>query len=230
VRPMEWITGPEVPRVCLLLAVAAVTVAILLAGCGILPAERESYYYVLEYPERVEEAAFSEEHTPEPTEAARDTEASALGVVRVYETAVAELYDRRQIVRRLDGPVVQLLSDDMWGADIGRWINTFVRKELVRSGAVAATIGEYDSGRTRYDVFVSLDRIEFYDGEERQARLDMSLRLYDRERDEWRVQHEVRRRQPMGEGERVQAFVEYINAILLEELEGFSSAVRALGE
>lgn len=129
-------------------AVGVVVAAVFLAalsGCVSRSQGTVTNYYVLEFDESV---------------GAASPEASLGGHVVVHDSEIAKLYDRRQLVQRLDGPLVRYRSTELWAVSPTTAVGNLVRQGLAESGLFEGVTQGRDA-RGRFEVTARIDELAY---------------------------------------------------------------------
>jgi ABC-type uncharacterized transport system auxiliary subunit len=191
---------------CLL---ATVFVLLLFAGCLSQPS-RPTNYYVLEFDASVPGAG--------RTSGAPSGGGGPLLVVQDAE--VAPMFDRRQLLQRLEGPLVRYRNGDLWAVSPPAAIGSLVREGLSHSGRFAG-ITEGRNARGRYEARTRIDDLTHYCcGGPSEIGVSGRFTLVDRTDGSELAAHEFSRREPLPD-ERPRTFVEAVSRILSAELVAF---------
>ena len=188
-------------------AIGVVGVVFVLAGCFSFGAD-PTYYYVIEY----------------SGDATVDGAAIPYTVV-VPDAVVSEVYNRRQIVQRLEGPRLRYLSSELWAVTPSGAIADLVYDRVSALEIFAAV--ERDTRRTtaEYRLTVVVDKLEYFCCDaDPEARLSFALRL-ESERDATIVSERlVRENVPLSEKSPL-AFVIAVSDVFSRELDAFISTL-----
>lgn len=187
----------------------ATVVVLLLAGCLSQPS-RPTNYYVLEFDASVPGG----DRTPGPSAG------GSRPLLVVQDAEVAPMFDRRQLLQRLDGPLVRYRNGDLWAVSPPAAIGNLVREGLSRSGRFA-DITEGRNARGRYEARTHIDDLTHYCcGGPSEIGLAGRFTLVDRTDGTELAAYEFSRREPLPD-ERPRSFVEAVSRILSAELVAF---------
>ena len=194
--------------------------ALLLSGCLSQPSEPTNYY-VLEFDGSIPGAP------PEPA-VADEAEAAETGdrgpAVIIQDADVAPMFDRRQLLQRLEGPLVRYRSGDLWAVSPATAVANLVREGVKRS----PRLGSVSTGRRaegRYEVVIRIDALTHYccsRGSE--GEVAGELTLLDLRSGSTVIGHRFDRREALDDGE-PRSFVEAVSRILSEEVVVFLGKV-----
>ena len=196
-------------------AIVVLTITfLLLSGCLSQQGRSPTNYYVLEF-----DAAVAGRSTdlPAPDEAAGRRQA-----VVIQEAEVAPMYDRRQLLQRLEGPLVRYRSADLWAVSPPTAVADLVREAVEWSG-LFGVVRQGRNAEGRYQIVSRVDELAHYCCEEPlSARVAGEFALIDLTSREVLVRHEFERREDLP-GVRPRAFVEAVARVLSEETVAFLS-------
>ena len=183
--------------------------ALLLSGCLSQPIEPTNYY-VLEFDASVPGA-------PPERGAADDTGAVA---VIIQDAEVAPMFDRRQLLQRLDGPLVRYRNGDLWAVSPATAVANLVREGVGRS----PRFGSVSTGRRAagsYEVVIRIDALTHYCcSRVSESEVAGELALLDLQSGSTVTRHRFERREALGD-EEPQSFVEAVSRVLSEEVVAF---------
>jgi ABC-type uncharacterized transport system auxiliary subunit len=187
---------PRVPALFLLLPW-------LFSGCVFFQSS-ETFYYLFEYPPEV------------PVEL---QEAAIAGTLGVEEPEVSPVFERRQIVRRVDGPQLTFLSNDLWAVTPSSGVQDLLLERLRASGLFAVVEPESRELEPAYLVVPRLDRLELDEsGETPRARVSLELSFREAVTGEVLLTVAGRRERELREATAYR-FAVAVNEILGEEID-----------
>jgi ABC-type uncharacterized transport system auxiliary subunit len=191
------------------------TAFLALAGCFSQPS-RPTNYYVLEFDASVPGA---------PDAAESDTAADeGRPALVVQDAEVAPMFDRRQLLQRLEGPLVRYRNAELWAVSPPAAIANLVREGLTRSARFSG-ITEGRDARGRYEVRTRIDDLTHYCCDaETEIGVGGAFMLIDRRDGTEIALHSFARRERLSD-ERPRTFVDGVSRILSEELLGFLDAM-----
>lgn len=135
-----------------------------MTGCVFFQSN-ETFYYLFEYdrepPVRLEQAAIA-------------------GTLGVEEAEVSPVFERRQIVRRTEGPQLTFLSNDLWAVTPSSGLQDMLMERLRASGLFEAVEPEARELEPAYLITSRLDVLEFDESSE-VPRARVSVELFFRE-------------------------------------------------
>ena len=189
-----------------------------LAGCLSQPAPPTNYY-ILEFDGSVAgappEAAAPGRGTAEPHSA----EAGRPRVV-VQDAEVAPMFDRRQLLQRLEGPLVRYRNGDLWAVSPPTAVGDLVREGMARSPRFAAVTHGRDAAGG-YQVTTRIEELTHHCcSAEPEVELAGGFALLGIPAGEEIVAHSFTRRETLSD-ETPRTFVEAVSRILSEELVAF---------
>jgi len=210
--------------------IVLIPLSLLLAGC-LSQQSAPTNYYVLEFDPSVAGAAASGAAAAGATGAAGPEAGPA---VIVQDAEVAPMFDRRQLLQRLEGPLVRYRSGDLWAVSPSTAVADLVREGLLHSGRFAA-VREGRNAAGRYQAVVRIEELTHYCcAAAVEAEVAGELLLYDlaepgsRGGDAGAVtpvaRHGFSRREALAD-ETPLAFVEAVARILSEELVAFLAGI-----
>jgi ABC-type uncharacterized transport system auxiliary subunit len=186
----------------------------ILSGCLTQQDRSPTTYYVLEFDASVAEESA---HLPVPHEELGDNQP-----VVIQDADVAPMYDRRQLLQRLEGPMVRYRNADLWAVSPPTAIANLVREAVGWSGLFA----EMRQGRNaegRYQILTHVDELAHYCCDEPiSAHVAGAFTLVDLVSGEALLRHEFARREELS-GPQPRVFVEAVTQILSEEVVVFLS-------
>lgn len=187
-----------------------VLLAVMLAGCSILPEARESFYYAIEY-----------EPPTEPGDPAD------LGVARIFETSVSPAYDRRQIVLRNDTPRYQYLNNDLWGVELRNAMQMLLERYFEDVPTFQLVLGEFARGTADYEIHSTIRRVEYVQGEPAHARVEIVIEARTTDTiPETVARHHLSEEVAIQEGAELEGFAGRVNELMLEAVHGFDEVLR----
>ncbi|MFO7780952.1 MAG: ABC-type transport auxiliary lipoprotein family protein [Spirochaetia bacterium] len=197
-------------------ALLVLTSALLLSGCLSQPMEPTNYY-VLEFDGSVPGA-------PPERGAADDTGAAAVEgqgpAVIIQDAEVAPMFDRRQLLQRLDGPLVRYRNGDLWAVSPATAVANLVREGVERS----PRFGSVSTGRRAagsYEVVIRIDALTHYCcSRMSEGEVAGELTLLDLRSGSTVVGRRFERREELAD-EEPRSFVEAVSRILSEEVVAF---------
>ena len=191
--------------------------ALLLSGCLSQPTEPTNYY-VLEFDTSVSGAP--------PERGAADDAGGAATVdgqgpaVIIQDADVAPMFDRRQLLQRLDGPLVRYRNGDLWAVSPATAVANLVREGVERS----PRFGSVSTGRRAagsYEVVIRIDALTHYCcSRASESEVAGELALLDLQSGSTVTRHRFERREALGD-EEPQSFVEAVSRVLSEEVVAF---------
>jgi uncharacterized lipoprotein YmbA len=210
---MNRSTAPLRAARAVLLSIAVLTVL----GCASAAFDRSrtTNYYVLEF----DGDAFERTGTTE-----RIAAAGTIGAAVVVDDArVAAMFDRRQLLQRLEGPLVRYRSQDLWAVSPPAAIGDLLRDGVEQSGLFSGvTYGRDAAGR--YVLASRIETLTHYCCEERsEAEVAGAFVLLDAVSQEELVLREFSRREALDTRES-REFVVAVARLLSEELAYFLAA------
>ncbi|NBF40804.1 MAG: hypothetical protein GVY14_10350 [Spirochaetes bacterium] len=183
--------------------------ALLLSGCLSQPTEPTNYY-VLEFDDSASGA---------PPERGAADDAGAAAVI-IQDAEVAPMFDRRQLLQRLDGPLVRYRNGDLWAVSPATAVANLVREGVERS----PRFGSVSTGRRAagsYEVVIRIDALTHYCcSRASEGEVAGELTLLDLQSGSTVTRHRFERREALGD-EEPQSFVEAVSRILSEEVIAF---------
>lgn len=188
---------------------------LLLSGCLSQPIEPTNYY-VLEFDASVPGAP-PENGPPEDVGAADDAGSAA---VIIQDAEVAPMFDRRQLLQRLDGPLVRYRNGDLWAVSPATAVANLVREGVERS----PRFGSVSTGRRAagsYEVVIRIDALTHYCcNRVSEGEVAGELALLDLRTGSTVTRHRFERREALAD-EEPRSFVEAVSRILSEEVVAF---------
>ncbi len=194
--------------------------ALLLSGC-LSPTSEPTNYYVLEFDGSIPGAP------PEPA-AADEAEAAETGdrgpAVIIQDAEVAPMFDRRQLLQRLEGPLVRYRSGDLWAVSPATAVANLVREGVERSRRFdGVSTGRRAEGS--YEVVIRINALTHYccsGGSEGEVAGEIAL--LDLRSGSTVIRHRFDRREALGD-EEPRSFVEVLSRMLSEEVVAFLGKV-----
>ncbi|MFP3959982.1 MAG: ABC-type transport auxiliary lipoprotein family protein [Spirochaetaceae bacterium] len=193
--------------------------SLLLGGC-ISPggSSERTTYYLLEF-----DGAAADFAGTDKTATADGASAGGQGPrVIVRDAEVSPMFDRRQLLQRLEGPMVRYLSADLWAVTPSVGIASLVREGLLESGRFGAVVrGRRPQGE--FEVLTEIDALTYHccrDEREAEAEVAGRFLLVDARNGEEITAHSFTDRHPLEE-DTPRAFVEAAAAMLSAELGEF---------
>lgn len=138
------------------------TALLVYTGCA-APEVREITYYVLEYQE------YPGMEIPERTE-------PVPSAVLIDDTEVSELYNGKEIVERISGPVVKYRNYDQWGIRLSVMISEALKDGVGGTGIFQEIRRRHVRQEAAYEILPRVSRLELVYGDE-ENRIRFSLRL-----------------------------------------------------
>ena len=195
--------------------------ALLLSGC-LSPPSEPTNYYVLEFDGSVP-GALPERAPVDDAGAAAAADGQGPAVI-VQDADVAPMFDRRQLLQRLEGPLVRYRSGDLWAVSPATAVANLVREGVERS----ARFGSVTTGRRAdgsYELVIRIDALTHYCcSRESEGEVAGELTLLDLRSGSTVVGHRFERREALGD-EEPRSFVEAVSRILSEEVVTFLGKV-----
>ncbi|MFP4566077.1 MAG: ABC-type transport auxiliary lipoprotein family protein [Spirochaetaceae bacterium] len=183
-----------------------------LTGCLSRPGTPTNYY-VLEFDGSVAGAP--------PERPAAEVAGPA---VIVQDAEVASMFDRRQLLQRLEGPLVRYRSGELWAVSPSTAVAELVREGVERS----PHFGSVNSGRRaagRYEVTVRIDALTHYCCDRvAEGEVAGELALLDLRTGRAVIRHSFERREELAD-EVPRTFVEAVARLLSEEVVAFLDKV-----
>ncbi|NBB90516.1 MAG: hypothetical protein GVY23_04830 [Spirochaetes bacterium] len=200
--------------------------ALLLSGC-LSPSSEPTNYYVLEFDSSVP-GSLPEPPVADGAEARGEGEAVEAGgqgpAVIVQDAEVAPMFDRRQLLQRLEGPLVRYRSGDLWAVSPATAVANLAREGVERS----AHFGSVTTGRRAdgsYELMIRIDALTHYCcSGEAEGEVAGELTLLELDSGSTIVAHRFERREALGDDE-PRSFVEAVSRILSEEVVAFLGKV-----
>ena len=186
--------------------------ALLLSGCLSQPIEPTNYY-VLEFDASVPGAP------PERDAGAAAVDGQGPAVI-IQDAEVAPMFDRRQLLQRLDGPLVRYRNGDLWAVSPATAVANLVREGVGRS----PRFGSVSTGRRAagsYEVVIRIDALTHYCcSRASESEVAGELALLDLTSGSTVTRHRFERREALGD-EEPRSFVEAVSRVLSEEVVAF---------
>lgn len=194
--------------------------ALLLSGC-LSQTGAPTNYYVLEFDGSVPGAP------PEPV-VPDDAGAAVTGnqgpAVIIQDAEVAPMFDRRQLLQRLEGPLVRYRSGDLWAVSPATAVANLVREGVERS----PRFGSVSRGRRAagsYEMAIRIDALTHYCcGRVSEGEVAGEITLLDLRSGSTVIRHRFERREALAD-EEPRTFVEAVSRILSEEVVAFVGKV-----
>lgn len=143
-------------------AILPVLILLVSAGCA-APEVREITYYVLEFQQY---PGMEIPRRAEPVSAA----------VLIEDTEVSELYNGKEIVERINGPVVKYRNYDQWGIRLSVMISEALKDGMGETGIFREIRRRHVRQEAAYEILPRVSRLELIKGET-ENRVRFSLRL-----------------------------------------------------
>lgn len=176
---------------------------LLLGGC-LLFQSSETFYYLFEYTE------------PVPVSY---QEPKVVGTLGVLEPEVSPVFERRQIVRRAQGPQLSFLSNDLWAVTPSAGVQSLLLERLRDSGIFESIEPERRDLEPRYLLAARLETLEYDNREERAAaRVSITLSFLDARTGDTIARTEEEIARELSEATTYQ-FVVAVNEILGQEID-----------
>jgi len=188
---------------------------LLFSGCFSRPIEPTTYY-LMEY---VKDAA-----TAVPSDGS-----AIAGTAVVAPSQVFPAYDRRQIVRRLDGPQIRYMTRDLWAVSVSDGVTDMLYTRTRDSGVFTSVSRDLRTQPAPYRVSAHIDRLEYVccDTPPR-AVVEGELVWISSENTEVLVRHRIALDVPLSAAS-PRLFVETVNEGLSREIDHFLQEVADRG-
>ena len=167
-------------------------------------------YYVLEYRE------YSGLTQPTREEAYSET-------VLVEDAAVVELYNRRELVWRGEGPVVGYFDFHHWGIRLTQMASDLIAESVEKSGFFQSVYRKYRVEKADYIIVPVIERVEMVKGTEEKPsklRLEIEFQWHSENSLEPLFEHTLSYNRELADQEPV-TYVLMVNRLLLEATEEF---------
>jgi ABC-type uncharacterized transport system auxiliary subunit len=195
--------------VFLLLIPLLFSAVFLFTGC-LSQEVKDITYYVLEYRQY---PGFTQ---PKRKKAYSET-------VLVEDATVVELYSRRELVWRGEGPVVGYFDFHHWGIRLTRMASDLIAEAVEKSGFFSSVYRKYRIEKAEYIIVPVIERIEMVKGTEEElpkVRLEMEFQWHSSNSVEPLFRHTVTYNREMADEEPV-TYVLMVNRLLLEGTKEF---------
>ena len=193
-------------------SISLVIISILFSGCLTGPSE-PSYYYTL--------------HS---SGAARPVEMENVSAIEralfVSDASIAEGYERRQLVERIEKTRIRYLSNHLWASDPARAVANIIAQRLDELSLFSSVRRQNRSPSPRYILETSIQQMEIQLSQEpANGFIQMELRLLDRNTQATILQQSFEQNIPLDNKNRETDFTFGVQNFLVQSCDAFFSEV-----